>query len=113
MATFEIRPENRFGHRFLTAQEFCGYANDLRLSESPLHEGVLEFLEQERLLPPVCRVRYPAEIIRSWELRDEPDYTDPSLPVETNPARLQAAEDLSCHIRDWREHGLLGDTLQN
>ena len=27
--------------------------------------------------------------------------------------RLQAAEDLYCKIRDWREHGLLGDTLQN
>ena len=83
------------------------------LIETPFPERLLEFLEQERLLLPICRVRYPAEIIRSWELRDDPSYTDSSLPVETNPTRLQAAEGLSCKIRDWREHGLLGDTLQN
>jgi hypothetical protein len=113
MATFEYRPGDKFGYRFLNVQEFGRYAEDLMLTEAPFPEHLLEFLEQERLLLPICRVRYPAEIIRSWELRDDPSYADPSLPVETNPTRLQAAEDLYCKIRDWREHGLLGDTLQS
>jgi hypothetical protein len=113
MAKFEYRPGDKFGYRFLNAQEFGRYADDLMLTETPFPEHLLEFLEQERLLLPICRVRYPAEIIRKWELRDNPSYADPSLPVETNPTRLQAAEDLYCKIRDWREHGLLHDALQN
>jgi hypothetical protein len=113
MAKFQYRPGDKFGDRFLSAQEFGRYAEDLKLVETPFPERLLEFLEQERLLLPICRVRYPAEIIRSWELRDDPSYTDLSLPVETNPTRLQAAEDLYCKIRDWREHGFLGDTLQD
>lgn len=72
------------------------------LIETPFPERLLEFLEQERLLLPICRVRYPAEIIRSWELRDDPSYIDSSLPIETNPTRLQAAEDLYCKIREWK-----------
>jgi hypothetical protein len=113
MATFEYRLGDEFGQRFLTPQEFGRYAYDLKLRETSSCERLLAFLEQERLLMPVCRVRYPAEIIRRWWLEEHPSYVDPSLPVETNSARFEAAGDLFRKVRDWPQHGLLSGTLQS
>jgi hypothetical protein len=113
MAKYEIRFGDKFGYRFLSGQEFGAYAKDLMLTEAAFPQHLLEFLEQERLLLPICRVRYPAEIIRRWWQVDHPSYVDPSLPVETDDACVEAATDLHHKIRDWPIHGCLNTTLQN
>src|SRR5215475_1559375 len=96
MPKVTYRPQNKFGQRYLTARELGGYGEDLKLTATAFPEGYFEFLEQERLLLPVCRVRYPAEMVRHWELEeavanDEVMDIPPWLPLDVDPARLIAA----------------------
>jgi hypothetical protein len=113
MATSEYIPGDKFGERFLTSQELRRYAYDLKLTETSFSDSLLPFLEQERLLVPICRVRYPAEIIRRWWQADNPSLVDPSLPVEMNDARVEAARELYRKIQDWPRYGLVSATLQS
>jgi hypothetical protein len=106
MPKFRYRPQNKFGRRYLTVRELGGYAQDLKLTARTFPESHFEFLEQERLLMPVCRVRYPAEIVRHWELEesvanDEVMEISSCLPLAVDPARLTAATALKERIRFW------------
>jgi hypothetical protein len=106
MPKFKYRPQNKFGRRYLTARELGGYAEDLKLTATAFPESYFEFLEQERLLLPVCRVRFPVEIVRQWELEeavanDEVMEIPPCLPLDVEPARLIAATTLKECIRFW------------
>jgi hypothetical protein len=106
MATIRLRPQNKFGQRFLTAQAFWEYAQDLQLIEPSSCEGWLAFLEQERLLVPVCRIRYPAEIMHKYAVAEysrENDslYAPLSLPIDTDPARFSAVQELEAQIQHW------------
>jgi hypothetical protein len=106
MPKFKYRPQNKFGQRYLTARELGGYAEDLKLTATAFPESYFEFLEQERLLIPACRVRYPAQIVRHWELEesvanDEPMDIPSCLPLEADPARLLGATEIKERIRYW------------
>jgi hypothetical protein len=113
MAKSEYRQGSKFGQRFLTSQEFRRYADDLLLPETNFSDNLLAFLEQERLLVPICRIRYTAEIIRRWWLEEYPSSVDPSLPIETDSARFEAAGDLVRQLRNWPLHSLRSTALQS
>jgi hypothetical protein len=113
MAKAEYRQGDKFGQRFLTSQEFGRYAEDLKLIETSVPDGLLAFLEQERLLVPICRIRYPAEIMRRWCMEEYPSNVDPSLSIETNSARLEAASELIRQLTNWPLHSLRSTALQS
>lgn len=52
-----------FGKRYLTIREFGRYAAELRLVQTPFQDGLLEFLERQRILTPVARIRWPRSVI--------------------------------------------------
>ena len=117
MPKFRYRPQNKFGQRHLTARELGGYAEDLKLTAAAFPESYIEFLEQEHLLLPVCRVRYPAEIVRHWELEEAVANNEvmdipPCLPLDADPARLVAATTLKERIRFWPMDALAAQGLQ-
>lgn len=84
---------NRFGHRYISPRELAEYASSLGFSA--VTEDLLEFLERERLLIPVCRVRFPDEVARRGWLTG----VDESC---RDPTRQWLAEDLSLSISSWR-----------
>jgi len=93
---------NNFGNRFLDPQQFWDYANNLQIVDGPFaRKDLLQFLERERLLIPICRVRYPAEVVRVWYANEHPYWADSSLPTEADDERMQAATDLYRGIRYW------------
>ena len=94
-----------FGVRYMREQDFLKYAGELGLIQRfPPWPLLLEFLERERLLLPVARVRFPETIARTFFNEREPDYVDPSLETEPEGPRLDGAAEL------WRRlqtnHGL-------
>ncbi len=92
---------DRFGKRFVSAGEFSAYAQSLRIVQSPFQDGLLQFLERERLLVPICRMRYPAEIHRHFKGIVYPESEDSDLPQETDEARLNGAFELYDRLRLW------------
>ena len=50
--------------RFMSHEEFGALLADLRLTPTIFQNGLLEFLERQRILVPVVRVRWPDSIVR-------------------------------------------------
>ena len=92
---------NHFGGRFLSPTQFWDYAHNLQLVDAMPSLNLLEFLERERLLTPICRIRYPAEVVRVWYANDHPYWADPDLPAETDEERIDSATNLNHGIRRW------------
>jgi hypothetical protein len=92
---------DRFGKRFITASDFSAYGQSLRIVESPFQDDLLQFLERERLLVPIWRMRYPAEVYRHFKGIVYPEWDDSTLPRETDEARLQAAFELYDRLQMW------------
>lgn len=89
-----IRTSNRFGRRFIKPKELLDYAKDLGLT---LPAGIhLEFLEKEGLLEPICRVRYPAPIVRrlAKEERDRHPSEEIIEPIELDDDVVRPAAEL-------------------
>lgn len=92
---------NQFGRRYISADHFARYAQSLGLLT--VNEGLLEFLERERLLVPACRVRLPEDIARrDWLTGVDESFHDPSLPVNSDDIRQGLAVDLVLAINWWR-----------
>jgi hypothetical protein len=79
--------------RHLEIDQFLKELNDLQILMFPVHATVLERLEQQRILMPKIRLRYPDEIERRWYAKDRPGYTRPKPfgPQEPNGPRWKAA----------------------
>lgn len=92
---------NHFGGRFLSPSQFWEYAYNLQLVDSIPCLELLEFLERERLLGPICRVRYPPEVVRVWYASEHPAWADPDLPTETNEERVDRATNLYHAVGWW------------
>lgn len=92
---------SKFGKRFLSPRDLGQYAYDLKLVEQPFQDRFLQFLEKERLLVPVCRVRYPEEIVRADWVKNHPQWEDSSLPVEKDKNRLAVVEEFDVRIGRW------------
>lgn len=80
--------------RFLSPKEFGALIADLRLAPTIFQDGLLEFLERQRIVVPVVRIRWPGSIV--LEGRD----------VVADPVPTQAERDatraLSDALRLWR-----------
>ncbi len=80
--------------RFLSPREFGALIADLRLAPTIFQDGLLEFLERQRIVVPVVRIRWPDSIV--LEGRD----------VVADPVPTQAERDatraLSDALRLWR-----------
>ena len=59
-----------FGRRFISPNDLGQYADSLKVVENQFQDKLLEFLEKECLLVPVCRVHYPDEIVRTYWVRN-------------------------------------------
>jgi hypothetical protein len=90
-----------FGSRFLRPSEFLGYAEHLAVLHSGLGRQLLEFLDRERLLTPICRVRFPPEVFRHWRGLAFPEYDLGGLKLETNQQRVDAANELRDRLGAW------------
>jgi hypothetical protein len=79
--------------RFISPKEFGALIADLRLAPTIFQDGLLEFLERQRIVVPVVRVRWPDSMV--LEGRD----------VVADPAATQAERDatqaLSDALRLW------------
>ncbi len=49
--------------RFLSPKEFGALIADLRLAPTIFQGGLLEFLERQRIVVPVVRIRWPGSIV--------------------------------------------------
>jgi hypothetical protein len=85
------------GRRYLNPGEFGRYAAELRLVGNPFQERFLEFLERERLLAPVSRVRWPRAVVIAAR------GGTPSSPPTGE--QVAASEALGEALRAWRRHG--------
>lgn len=81
--------------RHLSPAEFGRYAAELRLVNGPFQDRLLEFLEQERILVPAVRVRWPRSII----IADRGGSPDPA----PSPQEIASAQALAKALSDWRQ----------
>lgn len=91
----------RFGQRYLDARQFGDYLRSLKLRAMIFPEHFLEFLEEERLLLPVCRVEYPETLVRKYWVDQHPYWRDETLPVETDPQLGAAIEQFDRKLDLW------------
>jgi hypothetical protein len=82
--------------RHLEVDQFLKELKDLKIMMFPPQEAVLERLEQQRILIPKIRLRYPDPIERRWYGKERPGYRRPKPigPKETNGPRWKAACEL-------------------
>lgn len=93
MSRQTIRMKNRFGKRFILWRDFSDYMVDLDLAPQSPGQNLFEYLERERLLYPIARVRFPGEIARRFEMEKYPSANVPP-PIEGDTLRLEAAAEL-------------------
>jgi hypothetical protein len=88
--------------RHLEIDQFLKELNDLKIMMFPPREAVLERLEQQRILIPKIRLRYPDTIERRWYAKDRPGYRRPKPigPKEPNGPRWKAA----CALEKARQY---------
>lgn len=79
--------------RHLEIDQFLKEISELKIMMFPPRETVLERLEQQRILIPKIRLRYPDPIERRWYAKDRPGYRRPRPigPKEPNGPRWKAA----------------------
>jgi hypothetical protein len=89
--------------RRLEASQFLKEISELKIMMFPPNESVLERLEQQRILIPRIRLRYPDSIERRWYAEERPGYKRPKPigPKEPNGPRWIAA----CELEKARQHG--------
>lgn len=79
--------------RHLEIDQFLREISDLKIMMFPPSEAVLERLEQQRIVIPKIRLRYPDDIERRWYSKERPGYRrpKPTGPKEPNGPRWKAA----------------------
>lgn len=79
--------------RHLEIDQFLKEISDLRIMMFPPRAAVLERLEEQRILIPKIRLRYPDPIERRWFAKERPGYRRPKPigPKEPNGPRWKAA----------------------
>ncbi len=105
-----IRTKNRFGRRYIRQKELCDYAVDLDLSTHPPARELMEFLEREGLLTPVCRINLPADILRRCTRETYP-HVDIVDPIEPDGSRLNDAASLMQAIARWPDAHRYGESI--
>jgi len=83
-----------FGERFLTANQFLDYAYTLRILDNQHNRGLLEFLDKEGILQPVCELDIPPEVVRARFEELHPESKDPALPITAAEDVQEAAHEL-------------------
>lgn len=89
--------------RHLETHQFLKEISDLNITMFPPREAVLERLEQQHILIPKIRLRYPDPIERRWYANERPGYRRPKPigPKEPNGPRWKAA----CELEKARQSG--------
>lgn len=107
-----IRTKNRFGRRYIRLKELRDYTVDLGLCTHPPGKNLMEFFEREGLLTPVCRLCFPAEIIRRFasERSEGPNGVTFSKAVEPDGTRLDAAAELIEELHRWPYARVYGES---
>lgn len=80
--------------RFISHKEFGNLIADLRLGENSFQDDLLEFLECQRIIIPVARVRWPVSIVIE-------EYDGVPIPEPTQTER-DDAQALSSALNEWR-----------
>ena len=89
--------------RYLTVRDFLTLLRDLKVIETTFQERLLEFFEEQRMVVPAARVRWPRSIV--IEARKGVP-TQPPTPAETAATEvLEAAE------TRWRRHDAPADLI--
>jgi hypothetical protein len=97
-------------HRFLDASEFVRNLEPLRaFGGERVGDGLLESLEETRLLIPRMRIRYPDPIARRFWLEGH-DQTPRRLrhAIEPEGPRWESAVELSNALHRWNNHTIYG-----
>src|SRR5690349_7105030 len=88
-------------HRYLTAGEFARELVSLHAYRWHVGEGLLEELEEARLVLPRLRLRWPDPIARRFWLSAHEDY-ELKQAVEPDGPRWDAAVELESALHRWR-----------
>lgn len=99
---------DHFGKRYLPAQAFRDEVRRLRIIRGHVADSDLEKLEQERLVVPKLRIRYPDAIARRWWLETHPNVGEMIADVEPDGPRFDAANDLEKALHRRRNQHAYG-----
>ena len=102
---------DHFGKRYVPAQAFRDEVRRLRIIRGHVADSDLEKLEQERLVVPRLRIRYPDAIARRWWLEAHPQVGEMIADVEPDGPRFDAANDLEKALHRRRNQHAYGPQL--
>jgi hypothetical protein len=95
--------------RFMDSRDFARELEKLRAYRGDfVGEGLLESLEQARLLIPRVRIRFPAPIARRFWFENHDWAGRPKQDLEPDGPRWDASEELREALHRWCEHTLYG-----
>lgn len=95
MVNDPTRIHNKFGCRYITANEFCNYIYDLKLLPQKADIKLLEYFERIGLLTPITRIHIPPEIARGIAVETKEECgLEVIQPMERDEKRLVAAKSL-------------------
>ena len=94
--------------RYLDVKEFGRHLDRLRVIDTPSDLGLLEFMEQERMLVPAWRIQYPDTVSRAWWKANHGDTGDMKQPIEACQDTLTRANAFETAFHHWHNTQVYG-----